>query len=278
MSDLLFHQLKTWHSLVTVSVLTLMLLWESFSPYFGFFRQRTTNRFFHGIKNLVLGSINMLLGVAIVTGVIFGLATYVEVHQIGLFYYLGIDGWLKAILAVLVLDVWTYWWHRFNHRILFLWRFHQVHHSDPNMDVTTAFRFHFGELFLSHVLRFPLIPLFGLQLWHVVLFELLMFTNVQFHHANIGIGSKADKIFRIFFTSPEMHKVHHSVVRAEFDSNFTALLSVWDRLFGTYQISNDPHKIQFGLKGCDTPDKQTIPALLKAPTSLSSLTGPNDKK
>jgi sterol desaturase/sphingolipid hydroxylase (fatty acid hydroxylase superfamily) len=277
MSDLLFQQMKGFHSIITISVLAVMLLWETFSPYFGFFRDRSAGRLIHGGKNLLLGSINMLVGVAIVTGVILTLASYVEVHQIGLFYWIGVDGWIKAILAVLVLDIWTYWWHRFNHRIPFFWRFHQVHHSDPNMDVTTAFRFHFGELFLSHILRFPLIPLFGIQLWHVVLFELLMFSNVQFHHANIGIGSKFDRFYRIFFTSPEMHKVHHSVERAEFDSNFTALLSVWDRLFGTYQISADPHKIQFGLKGCDDPSKQTIPSLLKAPIGDSRFGSNRDK-
>ena len=142
-----------------------------------------------------------------------------------------------------------------------------MHHSDPLMDVTTANRFHTGEIVLSSLLRVLVLALIGASLGELALFESIMFANTQIHHANIGFSEKVDRFMRIFLTSPAMHKVHHSRLQPETDSNYTALLSVWDRLFGSFRLRADPHEIQFGLDDTDKPDQQSLPGLLKMPAA-----------
>ena len=143
--------------------------------------------------------------------------------------------------ALLVLDAFTYFWHRANHRLPFLWRFHRVHHADAKMDVTTASRFHIGEIAMSSVLRMPLLFLTGIRLWELGIFEAAMLLVVQFHHANIGVGARLDRWLRLFIVTPAMHKVHHSRVSVETNSNYSSLLSVWDRVFGTYRVTPNRH-------------------------------------
>jgi sterol desaturase/sphingolipid hydroxylase (fatty acid hydroxylase superfamily) len=183
----------------------------------------------------------------------------------------GIPTWAGAIVAVLLFDIWTYGWHRMNHRVPFFWRFHKVHHSDPNMDVTTANRFHFGEIILSSMLRVPVLILIGADLWHLALYEAILFPVVQFHHANVSIGPWMDRFLRLFITTPEMHKVHHSRWQPETDSNYTSLLSVWDRVFRSFRLRKDPHEISFGLDGYDSPDKQHAWGMLRTPVERRKL-------
>jgi len=173
--------------------------------------------------------------------------------------------WLHACTAVLVLDIWTYWWHRANHLIPLLWRFHRMHHSDPWMDVTSARRFHPGEIVLSSLLRVPLIALLGIHLWELVLYELLMGIIVDFHHANIALPEPVDRLLRTVIVTPAMHKVHHSRVRAETDSNYTSLLSVWDRIFGSFRLRPEPSAIRIGLDGWSGASHQTLPGMLATP-------------
>jgi len=158
-----------------------------------------------------------------------------------------------------------------NHRVPFLWRFHKVHHSDPHMDVSTANRFHFGEIILSSILRIPVILLLGAELWHLALYEAILYPVVQFHHANIGVGRRLDRFLRLFITTPEMHKAHHSRWQPETDSNYTSLLSIWDRVFRSFRLRKDPHEIQLGLDGYDEPQKQTLWGLLRTPLGKSDL-------
>ena len=174
---------------------------------------------------------------------------------------------MEMVIAILMFDLFTYWFHRLSHRIPFLWRFHRVHHSDPHMDVTTANRFHLGEVMISSVLRIPLIALAGVELWHLALYELLMFSIVQFHHANIALPGALDRLLRVFIVTPAMHKVHHSRIQKETDSNYTSLFSFWDRVFGSFKIRKpeDLGKIQLGLDGYDCTDKQRLIGLLKTP-------------
>ena len=131
-----------------------------------------------------------------------------------------------------------YAWHRINHRVPFLWRFHRVHHSDAQMDVTTASRFHTGEIALSSLLRIPLILALGVTAWQLVLYETMMFGVVQFHYANIALPPRAESVVSRVIVTPTMHKVHHSRWQPETDSNYSAMLSVWDRLFGSFRRRN----------------------------------------
>jgi sterol desaturase/sphingolipid hydroxylase (fatty acid hydroxylase superfamily) len=133
------------------------------------------------------------------------------------------------------------------------------------MDVTTANRFHVGEIILSSLLRIPAILIFGAHLWELLVYELMMFPVVQFHHANIGIPERLDKLLRIFIVTPAMHKVHHSRIKPETNSNYTSLLSVWDRIFGSFRLRANPHEISFGLDEFDATKHQTLTGLITTP-------------
>ena len=265
--DALYNSVTGFRHLFAVGILILLLLWESGSPYFGFFRARTGQRALHGARNIAIGILNAVV-VAVGFVALWAAVTEWAGHNgLGLLNLIPLPSWVHIIGGVLLLDLWTYWWHRFNHIISLLWRFHKVHHSDPQMDVTTANRFHTGEIVFSSLLRVPVLALTGASLGELALFESLLFTNTQFHHANIGLGERVDRFLRIWITSPAMHKVHHSRWQPETDSNYTALLSVWDRLFGSFRLRADPHEISFGLDDTDRPEQQSLTGLLKMPAT-----------
>ncbi|WP_264212215.1 sterol desaturase family protein [Leisingera thetidis] len=142
--------------------------------------------------------------------------------------------WLEGLLAVLVLDFAVWLQHLVTHKVPLLWRLHRVHHADRDMDVTTAVRFHPLEIALSMLLKIGLVYLLGPSAPAVLLFELLLNGTALFTHANLALPPRLERILRLGLVTPDMHRVHHSVRRAEHDSNYGFALSVWDRIFGTY--------------------------------------------
>ena len=263
--DTFFLFISKYRTPLTIGWLVLLLAWESAAPFFDFFRQKGRARLKHGILNLLVGAPSALLPALGFVSVLSAIAAWTERHSFGLLNALSLSKWAHALGGVLILDVFTYFWHRANHRVPFLWRFHRVHHADPHMDVTTATRFHVGEIAMSSVLRMPLLFLTGIQLWELALFETSMLLVVQFHHANIGVGPRLDRWLRSFIVTQAMHKVHHSRLRTETDSNFTACLSIWDRLFGTFRLRDDPHTIDFGLDEFDAAEHRTLRGLYRIP-------------
>ena len=264
MADLMT-ELSRIRSVSSLTLLVLLLAWESLVPFFTYFAGNSGERGRHGLKNVVLGVLNALL-----TGLGFAtlwLATtqWAQAHEFGLLNWLPLPGWARLAGAFLLFDTWMYWWHRLNHRIPFLWRFHRTHHSDPKMDVTTANRFHIGEIALSSVLRVPVIALLGLQLWELALYELAMFTVVQLHHANVALPAWLDRALRLIIVTPFMHKVHHSRWQPETDSNYSSLFSFWDRLFRTFRLRDDPRTLRFGLQEFDGQKNHTLAGLLATP-------------
>ncbi|MFW8596259.1 sterol desaturase family protein [Cribrihabitans neustonicus] len=153
----------------------------------------------------------------------------------GLFNRVDWPGWLEVLLAVLVLDFAIWLQHLITHKVPLLWRLHRVHHADRDMDVTTAVRFHPVEIALSMLVKIGLVYLLGASLVAVVLFEILLSGTALFTHANLRLPARADGWLRLVLVTPDMHRVHHSVLRAEHDSNYGFALSLWDRLFGTYR-------------------------------------------
>jgi sterol desaturase/sphingolipid hydroxylase (fatty acid hydroxylase superfamily) len=258
-------ELSRLRTVSSVLLLALLLTWESLVPFFSYFAGNRGERLRHGLKNVALGVLNALL-----TGLGFAAlwlttAQWAQVNGFGLLNWLPLPGWTRWVPAFLLFDAWMYWWHRLNHRIPFLWRFHRTHHSDPKMDVTTANRFHIGEIALSSVLRVAVIALIGLQLWELALYELAMFTVVQLHHANISLPRWLDRAMRAVIVTPFMHKVHHSRWQPETDSNYSSLFSFWDRLFRTFRLRDDPRTLQFGLREFDGKENHSLTALLATP-------------
>lgn len=253
-----------------VAVLAILLLLETAHPFFAFFSARR-KRGAHVVKNLLIGLGNTAVIALVFAGLWVAASEWAEARGFGLLRVVdaavGLPTWAHVLLAVVLLDLWTYWWHRINHVIPFLWRFHRVHHADAQMDVSTASRFHVGEIVLSSALRIPVIVLLGVSAWQLVFYEIALFVVVQFHHANIGLPAWADRVTRALIVTPAMHKVHHSRWQTETDSNYSSLLSVWDRLFGSFRLRKRLEDIRIGLDGYDTPEHESFGGLFRMPWS-----------
>lgn len=163
-----------------------------------------------------------------------GAAVDAQAQGYGLFNALALPVWLEVIAAILILDFAIWLQHLITHKVPLLWRLHQVHHSDRDLDVTSAIRFHPVEIALSMLLKIGLVYLLGPAALAVILFEILLNATAMFNHANIAIPARIDAWLRLIIVTPDMHRVHHSDLRAEHDSNYGFALSIWDRMFRTY--------------------------------------------
>ena len=182
-----------------------------------------------------------------------GAALDAQIHGIGLLNLVDIPVWMSWLVTLLVMDFVIWLQHVVTHKWPLLWRLHQVHHADTEMDVTTAIRFHPIEIALSMGLKIGLIYLLGPAVAAVLLFEVLLNGSAMFNHANLKLSPRLDALVRMLFVTPDMHRVHHSVDRAEHDSNYGFLLSIWDRLFRTHvaQPQNPHETMPIGLRWRD---------------------------
>ena len=221
-------------------VFVLIYAWENLSP-----QKQFTGVVKHNLQNVIIGAINLVI--TFFGGLYFAkYLDWCELHKFGLLFFVSASFPVKALLAFIIADIIMYWWHRLNHRISFLWRFHSFHHLDLQMNSTTAIRFHVFELLLSFIFRMLLYPLFGINSVMVIIFSTIHFTMIIFHHSNIRITHSADKFVRLFITSPEMHRIHHSDRWEETNSNYTSILSCWDWIFGSY-VHKPKGEIVFGV-------------------------------
>lgn len=161
-------------------------------------------------------------------------AVWVEEEGWGLSRWLGLVGWPEIILSVVVLDLFDYLWHRANHRFRFLWRFHKAHHADTEMDVSTALRFHPGELLISSLVKAVWIFVWGPTVLAWFAFEALVSFCAQFHHSNIDFPDRVERPLSWLVVTPRFHAAHHAVDQRYGNRNFSTILSIWDRLFGSY--------------------------------------------
>ncbi len=182
-----------------------------------------------------------------------GAAIDAQAQGWGVFNHVFWPNWVEVILAMLILDFAIWAQHLLTHKIPFLWRLHQVHHADRDMDVTTAIRFHPLEIALSMLLKIGLIYLLGPTAFAVILFEIILNGSALFNHANIRLPAQLDAAVRLVLVTPDMHRVHHSDIRAEHDSNYGFSLSIWDRMFRTYiaQPSKGHDDMTLGLRWQD---------------------------
>jgi sterol desaturase/sphingolipid hydroxylase (fatty acid hydroxylase superfamily) len=172
---------------------------------------------------------------------------------------------IKAGIAFLIMDYTNYLWHILNHKIPLLWRFHLVHHSDRDLDVTTAFRFHFGELIGSVFYRGAFVFLSGATVMNVLLYEILFEAATQFHHSNRKLPFKLEEVLNKIIVTPRMHGIHHSQVRSETDSNYSVIFSFWDRIHSTARLNVAQETIVIGVPTYQNADELTPGYLLKLP-------------
>lgn len=164
-----------------------------------------------------------------------GAAALAETNAWGLLALIALPSWLATLIAVIILDLAIYVQHIVTHKVPVLWRLHQVHHADRDIDVTTGIRFHPIEIALSMAYKIAIVIALGAPPIAVLIFEVILNAMAMFSHANLDFGSRVDRWARLVLVTPDMHRVHHSVIRSETDSNYGFNISLWDRVFGTYQ-------------------------------------------
>ncbi len=142
---------------------------------------------------------------------------------------------ITLLISLLIFDFIIYWQHRLFHKIPLLWKLHRVHHSDQAFDVTTGIRFHPFEIILSMAIKFLVVFIFGFSASSVITFEILLNALALFSHSNVHLPIRLDRIIRKIIVTPDMHRVHHSDINEEHNSNFGFNISLWDRLFHSYQ-------------------------------------------
>src|SRR6056297_348058 len=168
-------------------------------------------------------------------------------------------------IAFLLFDWSFYWWHRLNHRVPLLWRFHNVHHVDPDLDVTTAFRFHAVEIGYSSAFRATQVLLIGPAAWMYFFYELVFQVATVFHHSNVKLPVRIERAVDRVFVTPRMHGVHHSHFHQETDSNYSTVFSWWDRLHRSLRLNVRQREIRIGVPGYSLPEDNRILNLLRMP-------------
>ncbi len=214
-------------------VFLLLALWEWLAPR----RPLGTGRRRRWPSNLGIAAIDTLLVRVLFPVAAVGGAFLAEIRGWGLLSGLGISGWLAVGIAIVVLDLGIYLQHLLLHAVPALWRLHRMHHADLDVDVSTGNRFHPIEIVLSMVWKLAIVIALGAPLLAVLGFEVLLNASSVFNHGNVRLPDQVDRWLRWVVVTPDMHRVHHSVMSAETNSNFGFNLAWWDRLFGTYRAA-----------------------------------------
>ncbi len=193
------------------------------------------------------------------------LAGLVEEKNLGLLKIVRLPQWLEIVLAVVLMDYTLYLWHVLTHKAPFLWRFHLVHHVDLDLDASTAVRFHFGELVISVIWRAAQILVIGVAPHSLKAWQMFLFPSILFHHSNLRLPESLDKRLQRFIVTPRLHGIHHSIVRAETDSNWSSGLTVWDRLHGTFRNDVSPEEIIIGVPAFQDRDEVVLTEIMPLP-------------
>lgn len=246
-----------------LGIFTLMAVWELISPR----RPLIVNKPRRWFSNLTITILNtFLVRILFPTGAV-GVAFAISRKGWGILSQMVLPGWIGIIVTVAALDFIIYIQHVVFHAFPILWRIHMVHHADLDIDVTTGNRFHPIEILLSMVIKIASVALIGAPPLSVLVFEVLLNATSMFNHSNVNMPKYIDRILRLIIVTPDMHCIHHSVIRHETNSNFGFNIPWWDRMFRTYR--SDPaegHKgMTLGLNQFQNPDQHTFIWMLTLP-------------
>ena len=226
----LAHEATTRLSLFGM-LLLVMASWEALAPR----RTLTMPRGLRWPNNLGIVALNTVVLRLVFPSAAVGAALVAEQHGWGLLNSLVMPLWLRVLVAVITLDFAIYLQHVIFHAVPLLWHLHRVHHADTDFDVTTGLRFHPVEILLSMLIKLGVVTALGAPAIAVLQFEFLLNAMAMFNHGNVRLPLRADRVIRWLVVTPDMHRVHHSIVPSETNSNFGFNLSWWDKLFGTYR-------------------------------------------
>lgn len=246
-----------------LGVFIVMALWEMLAPR----RQPRIPRQPRWFHNLALLAVDVAVLRIIAPGAAIGVALAAEANQWGFLPALPAPDWLKIAIAVMLLDLAIYFQHVTFHAVPALWRLHRVHHSDLEFDVTTGTRFHPLEILLSTVFKCAAVAAIGAPAIAVLVFEIVLNATAVFNHSNARVPTVIDPALRWLIVTPDMHRVHHSVIYNESCSNFGFNSPWWDRLFGTYrdQPAQGHERMTLGVDAFRAADESRIDRLLLQP-------------
>lgn len=239
----------------------LLFLLERIRPL----RRPTIGLVRHLAVNVALSALAFAVAAVTVRPVVRLLLRHHEASASGLLGLVPLPGPARLVLGFLLMDLAFYWWHRFNHRWAWLWRFHNVHHIDPDLDVSTSFRFHAGEVALSTFFRVAQVGLLGVTVPVYAAYETAFQLNTLFHHSNLRLPLALERLLNRLLVTPRMHGIHHSQVRRETDSNFSVLFPWWDALHGTLRLNVPQAAIAIGVPAYTLPGDDRLAQALALP-------------
>jgi sterol desaturase/sphingolipid hydroxylase (fatty acid hydroxylase superfamily) len=218
-------------AIFAIAVFAIMAVWEVLAPR----RALAAGRGSRWPSNLGMVVVDGLVVRLLVPAAAVGASLYAAGHGMGLFHVLNLRLSVAALLGFLILDLVIYGQHFVFHHVPWLWRLHRMHHADLDIDVTTGFRFHPIEILISLAIKIATVLALGIPPIAVFIFEVALNATSLFNHSNVAMPAWLDRLVRLVLVTPDMHRVHHSIVRGETDSNFGFNLPWWDRLFRTYR-------------------------------------------
>ena len=255
-----------------LGVLGLVAAWEALAPR----RRRALGRWTRWPSNLGITALNSALIRLAFPVTATGFALLGEQRGWGLLNVLDLPHWLAIVLGVLVLDLVIYLQHVLFHAVPTLWRLHRMHHADLDIDVTTGARFHPVEIVASMAIKVATVAALGAPMAAVLAFEILLNATSMFNHGNIRLPPGLDRVLRWFVVTPDMHRVHHSIVPRETNSNFGFNMPWWDRLFGTYRAQPEAghDAMTIGISQFRSPREQWLDRMLTQPFREDALDYP----
>jgi sterol desaturase/sphingolipid hydroxylase (fatty acid hydroxylase superfamily) len=238
-----------------------MLLAERFAPL----RRSIESKLRHVARNLTIGGVSLALTPLLQASLLRPVASWIVRERVGLLQAVSWPRWAETALAIVLLDYTLWWWHWANHRVPFFWRFHLVHHIDRDLDATTALRFHFGELALSVPIRAVQMIVIGVDPQALWLWQTILFGSLLFHHANVRLPLRMERLLVRVIVTPRMHGIHHSDRLDETNSNWSSLLSVWDVLHRTLRLDVPQDRVVTGVPAYEDAAEVTVGKMLVLP-------------
>jgi len=244
-------------------VFVVMATWEFIGPR----REQTVGRGWRWPNNLGVLVVDALLVRIIFPTTAVALALFAEARGLGLFNVVALPTWFGLVASVILLDLAIYFQHVLFHAVPVLWRLHRMHHADLEIDVTTGLRFHPIEILLSMVIKLTVVVAVGAPAVAVLIFEVILNATSMFNHSNVRMRDGFDRVLRWLVVTPDMHRIHHSILSCETNSNFGFNLPWWDRLFGTYraQPAADHEHMTIGIDQFRDPRELGLDRMLLQP-------------
>ncbi len=257
----MLQEITIWHILIGIVIIVFLFLIEFNFPL-------RTRKYSFTLRLITNGFLSLLVLITVyflVQPVQQSTLNFIEGNNFGLLYLIDLPPLAEGIIGFLLMDLAFYYWHLLNHKIPFLWRFHNVHHLDPDMDMTTAFRFHFGEIGFSSIFRIVQISFIGISPFVFIIYEFFFTANTVFHHSNIKLPIKFERILNRIIVTPRMHGIHHSQYKNETDSNYSTVFSWWDVVHRTIRLNVPQNKIVIGVPAYSNKEDNKLLKLITHP-------------